>query len=184
VERQRKRERCRGQQALIAFYERPPVRPITGGRFACQDIVRVLKPFTAGTDEVLMSETSWLKTSPWGERRAGERFTVSEPMLLWRAAPAGSRRSDERTRTSGQHCRFLDVSSIGALLLAPADNDLYIDSEVLLGHEGELSRVRIARIEPYNSSFSFYGVLFVDLGEHLQQFIDTVTARRRAQTSA
>ena len=144
----------------------------------------MLKPLSAGTDEVLMSDTSWLKTSPWRERRADERFTVSEPMLHWRAAPAGSRRSDERPRTSGQQCRFLDVSPIGALLLAPADNDLYIDTEVLLGHEGELSRVRIARIEPYNSSFSFYGVLFIELGEHLQQFIDSVAARRRAQSSA
>jgi hypothetical protein len=144
----------------------------------------VLKLLSAGTDEVLMSDTSWLKTSPWRERRADERFTVSEPMLHWRAAPAGGRRSDERTRTSGQQCRVLDVSPIGALLLAPADNDLYIDTEVLLGHEGELSRVRIARIEPYNTSFSFYGVLFVELGEHLQQFIDSVTARRRTQTSA
>ena len=131
-----------------------------------------------------MSDTSWLRTSPWGERRAGERLNVSEPMLHWRAPPAGSRRHDDRARSSGQHCRFLDVSPIGALLLAPADNDLYIDSEVLLGHEGELSRVRIARIEPYNSSFSFYGVLFVDLGAQLQQFIDSVTARRRAHTSA
>ena len=144
----------------------------------------MLKPFTAGTDEMPMSDTSWLKTSPWGERRTGERFTVREPMLQWRAPPAGSRRRDDRTRTSGEQCRFLDVSSSGALLLAPADDDLYIDSEVLLGHEGELSRVRISRIEPYNSSFSFYGVLFVELGEHLQQFIDSVTDRRRAQTSA
>ena len=143
----------------------------------------MLKAFNAGTDEMLMSDTSWLKTSPWGERRTGERFTVSEPMLHWRVAPAGSPRRD-RTRTSGQQCRFLDVSSSGALLLAPADDDLYLDSEVFLGHEGELSRIRISRIEPYNSSFSFYGVLFVELGEHLQQFIDSVTQRRRARTSA
>jgi hypothetical protein len=177
--------RCRGQLTLIAFCERPPVRPITGGRFATrQDIVRVLKAFAAGTDEMRMSDTSWLKTSPWGERRTGERFTVREPMLLWRALPAGTARRDDRTRTSGQQCRFLDVSSTGALLLAPADDDLYIDSEVFLGHEGELSRVRISRMELYNSSFSFYGVLFVELGEHLQQFVDSVTRRRRAQTSA
>ncbi|MEP6661021.1 MAG: hypothetical protein ABJD24_13985 [Acidimicrobiales bacterium] len=93
------------------FCERPPVRPITGGRFATrQDIVRALKAFAAGTDD--------------------------------------------------------------------------IDSEIVLGHEGELSRVRISRIEPYNISFSFYGILFVKLGEHLQQFVDSVTQRRRAQTSA
>ncbi len=104
-------------------------------------------------------------------------------MLQWRAAPDGSARRD-RSRTSGQQCRFLDVSSTGALLLAPAEDDLYIDSEVLIGHEGELSRIRISRIELYNSSFSFYGVLFVELGEHLQQFIDSVTRRRRAHTSA
>ena len=143
----------------------------------------MLKPLAAGTDELLMSDTSWLKTSPWAERRTGERFSVREPMLHWRAPPDGTRRRDDRTRPSGQQCRFLDVSSTGALLLAPADDDLHVDSEVMLGHEGELTRVRISRIEPYNSAFSFYGVSFVELGEHLQQFIDSVTERHRAQTS-
>ena len=131
-----------------------------------------------------MSDPSWLKTSPWGERRTGERIALREPMLQWRPLPPGTRRRDDRTRTSGEQCRFLDVSSSGALVLAPADDDLYIDSEVLLGHEGELSRVRISRIEPYNGAFSFYGILFVELSERLQQFIDSVTDRRRAQTSA
>ena len=149
-----------------------------------QDIVRALKRSSGGTDDSVMSDTSWLKTSPWVERRTGERFTVREPTLNWRAGPSDSRPPADPAQTSGEQCRFLDVSATGALLLAPAADDLSVDSEIVLSHDGELSRVRISRIEPYNSAFSFYGVSFIEMGGRLREFIDSVTDRRRVDSSA
>jgi hypothetical protein len=114
-------------------------------------------------------ETKWLSVR-FGERRIGERFGLHDPVFQWRVPPDNASRR-ERRKTKPSECRFLDVSVTGALILAPVASDLRVGARVLVGYEGETTTVRIRRIEPYNKSFSIYGVSFVDLAPRLQELI-------------
>jgi hypothetical protein len=116
----------------------------------------------------------------FGERRIGARFQTHEPRMGWRAWPGNARR-DNRRRKALPECRFLDVSITGARLLAPDARDLRVCSLMVLDYDGEATMVKIRRVESYNTSFSVYGVSFIELGPRLKQIVyaaDVVRSQR------
>ncbi len=128
--------------------------------------------------------TQW-RNICFGERRIGERFLTHEPRMGWRVW-SGNARRDERRRKPLPDCRFLEVSITGARLLVPETQELGVGSQMVLDYDGESTRVKIRRVEAYNSAFRVYGVSFIELGPRLKQVVyaaDIARSRRHEKVA-
>lgn len=117
-------------------------------------------------------------SGPRFERRIGGRYQVSLIHLTWRPElpPKWFRRS-----TKPQRATIVDLSVTGALIQAPANEEIHRGTMVNItfggAHQG---RVQVQRVKATpDPNVAYYGVRFVSLDATVRQLIDdTVGAHR------
>jgi hypothetical protein len=109
--------------------------------------------------------------------RLSDRFAVEDLTVTW-VVPNNRKLFGKKTRDV--EMLVIDLSVAGALLVGPLIESVRAGSRVPFVHDGEhgLAEVRHIRAADDNSAI-YYGVVFLELTEHLKSLVFDQSAARR-----
>ncbi len=105
--------------------------------------------------------------------RASTTSSISPPsapglVVVWNIEPNARTRRQARPRSSSTNGNVIDVTPVGAAIIAPADEGLTAGCSVVIGYGSTLCAAVIRRVVATDrAAHSVYGVTFVDPPEQM-----------------
>ena len=117
-----------------------------------------------------------------GNRRIGERVTITPVAVAWMPAITENRRGRRGRRRSPQPAYLVELSVSGARIVAHSRSRIEVGTWMELDVQGHHGVVEVRRIEDTDNRSAFvFGVVFILLAPELQQRIYRTIALSRSR---